>query len=150
MDLWTAHSRTAGCPNRHWNPEKLHLPLHCMPGCQFQSMADSQRPLNAACTFCFRLTACSLHIQKTIIFMLFFLYLEVNGCQETNEAARNSCTSTKRLPCDAEGGIKQQTSLRLARKTLSLWHTHTHKLTVSSATHRPTLIFSFSPSHSGN
>lgn len=91
-----------------------------------------------AVPFCFRLTARSLHIQTTIIFTPFSLYLEVNGCQETNEAARNSCTSTGRLPCDAEGGIKQQTSPLLARggeeKKKSFCfdehvHTHTHQWT---------------------
>lgn len=88
------------------HPEKLHMSLYCEPDCQFQSMPGSQGHLKTCSIYCFRLTARSLRIQKTIIFMLFFLYLEVNGCQETNEAARNSCTSTRRLPCDAEGGIK--------------------------------------------
>lgn len=94
------------------SPSRLHtlrdynMSLYCKPDCQFQSMPGSQGHLKTCSIYCFRVTACSLHIQKTIIFMLFFFYLEVNGCQETNEAARNSCTSTRRLPCDAEGGIK--------------------------------------------
>lgn len=63
-----------------------HLPLVSTPGCQFQSMADSRGPLNALFSFCFRLTACSLHIQKAIIFTPLFLYLEVNGCWKQTTA----------------------------------------------------------------
>lgn len=107
--------------------------------------------------FCLRVTACSLYIHKTIISTLFSLYLEVNGCQETNEAAHNSCTSTRRLPCDAEGGIKQQTSALLTgrgekcfcfdKPTQTNTHTHRHalELAVTSTAHNPRLIFAFSP-----
>lgn len=105
--------------------------------------------------FCLRVTACSLYIHKTIIFTLFSLYLEVNGCQETNEAARNSCTSTRRLPCDAEGGIKQQTSALLTgrgekcfcfdKPTQTNTHRHALELAVTSTAHNPRLIFAFSP-----
>lgn len=74
--------------------------------------------------FCFRLTAPSLHIHKTIISTLFFpFYLEVNGCQETNEAARNSCTST--LQCDAEGGKHRRSTPRGGRNIVSRAHKHT-------------------------
>lgn len=63
-----------------------HLPLVSTPGCQFQSMGDSRGPLNALFSFCFRVTACSLHIQKTIIFTPLFLYLKVNGCRRQTTA----------------------------------------------------------------
>lgn len=63
-----------------------HLPLVSTHGCQFQSMADSRGPPNALFSFCFRLTACSLHIQKAIIFTPLFLYLKVNGCRKQTTA----------------------------------------------------------------
>lgn len=71
------------CPSIYKNS---HLPLVSTPGCQFQSMADSRGPLNALFSFCFRLTACSLHIQRAIIFTPLFLYLEVNGCLKQTTA----------------------------------------------------------------
>lgn len=71
------------CPSIYKNS---HLPLVSTPGCQFQSMADSRGPLNALFSFCFRLTACSLHIQSAIIFTPLFLYLEVNGCLKQTTA----------------------------------------------------------------
>lgn len=63
-----------------------HLPLVSTPGCQFQSMADSRGPPKALFCFCFRLTACSLHIQKAIIFTPLFFYLKVNGCLKQTTA----------------------------------------------------------------
>lgn len=63
-----------------------HLPLVSMPGCQFQSMADNRGPPYALFSFCFRLTACSLHIQKAVIFTPLFLYLKVNGCRKQTTA----------------------------------------------------------------
>lgn len=71
------------CPSIYKNS---HLPLVSTSGCQFQSMADSRGPLNALFSFCFRLTACSLHIQRAIIFTPLFLYLEVNGCLKQTTA----------------------------------------------------------------
>lgn len=71
------------CPSIYKNS---HLPLVPTSGCQFQSMADSRGPLNALFSFCFRLTACSLHIQRAIIFTPLFLYLEVNGCLKQTTA----------------------------------------------------------------
>lgn len=71
------------CPSVYKNS---HLPFVSTPGCQFQSMADSHGPLNALFSFCFRLTACSLHIQKAIISTPLFLYLEVNGCLKQTTA----------------------------------------------------------------
>lgn len=158
VDLWTVQDVAAFCRKN----KNLRLPLHCWPACQLQSMANiwgwvGGGALNAlfffSGFFCLRVTACSLYIHKTIIFTLFSLYLEVNGCQETNEAARNSCTSTRRLPCDAEGGIKQQTSALLTGRGEKCFcfdkptqtNRHALELAVTSTAHNPRLIFAFSP-----
>lgn len=42
---------SVGCQS---HPEKLHMLLHCTPGCQFESMGDSRGPLNTRCTFLFQ------------------------------------------------------------------------------------------------
>lgn len=83
------------------------------PSTAHSAVNSNQWPIVAglrihAVLFVARLTAHSLRIQRAVIFTPPFLYVEVNGCQETNEAARNSCTSTGQLPRDAEGGIKQR------------------------------------------
>lgn len=130
--MWTVQVIPASWGKK---PNKIKKPNYVCPYIVGPLASSNQRPivrgpLNARRPFCFRVTACSLYIHETIIFTLFSLYLEVNGCQETNEAARNSCTSTRRLPCDAEGGIKQQTSALLAgrgggrRGIFLLWQTH--------------------------
>lgn len=82
------------------------------PSTRFPAVNSSPWPIvtGLSTVFVFRMTAPSLHIHKTIIFMLVFLYLEVNGCQGTNEAARNSCTSSPRFPRRADAGFKKQTS----------------------------------------
>lgn len=159
VDLWTVQDVAAFCRKN----KNLRLPLHCWPACQLQSMANiwgwvggwggSECTFFFSVFFCLRVTACSLYIHKTIIFTLFSLYLEVNGCQETNEAARNSCTSTRRLPCDAEGGIKQQTSALLTGRGEKCFcfdkptqtNRHALELAVTSTAHNPRLIFTFSP-----
>lgn len=109
----------------------LRPPFDCTPACQFRSTADRCRPLNARCTFCFRLTARSLRIQKAVIFTPPLLYLEVNGCQETNEAAHNSCASSRRLLRDGEGGVKHAGRERHSFALTSA-RTHTNLLSLSS------------------
>lgn len=164
VDLWTVQDVAAFCRKN----KNLRLPLHCWPACQLQSMANIWGWVGGGseCTFffsgffCLQVTACSLYIHKTIIFTLFSLYLEVNGCQETNEAARNSCTSTRRLPCDAEGGIKQQTSALLTGRGENVFaltnpprqtHTDTRLNLLSLPQHTILDSFSLFPqSRSGN
>lgn len=134
-------------PQRHLSILKNYICPHTV----HPAVNSNQWPIVPASEYtlyfyCFRLTARSLHIHTTIIFTLFFLYLQVNGCQETNEPARNSCTSTRRLPRDAEGGIKQQTSpfsCQERKKNVLLWQTRTqaHKVAVTCTTHDPRLIF---------
>lgn len=111
VSIVNLYAGTKGCMDPCVRPATARPPVN----------SDQWPIVNARCTFCFRLTARSLRIQKAVIFTPSLLYLEVNGCQETNEAARNSCASSRRRGwCEARG----------ERKTFFCFdersHTHTH------------------------
>lgn len=101
------------CPSCPGEEKKKTKQNSICPSTAHSAVNSNQWPIVAglrihAVLFVPGLTARSLRIQRAVIFPPPFLYLEVNGCQGTNEAARNSCTSAGRLPRDAEGGIKQR------------------------------------------
>lgn len=133
------------------------------PSTAHSAVNSNQWPIVAglrihAVLFVPRLTARSLRIQRAVIFTPPFLYLEVNGCQETNEAARNSCTSTGRLPRDAEGGIKQRAARFLSEGRNNNNNGRKKKKESPALTHTPCChlrtiresFFFFYPPSSGN
>lgn len=126
------------CPSIYKNS---HLPLVSTPGCQFQSMADSRGPLNALFSFCFRLTACSLHIQRAIIFTPLFLYLEVNGCLKQTTASATAAHQPGSFHVMQRVALSSQhlaSCQRLAAVGGLLWWKHTWSC---CHLHNPGLIF---------
>ena len=128
------------------------LPLVSTPDCQFQSMADSRGPPNALFSFCFRLTACSLHIQKAIIFPPLFLYLKVNGCRKQTTAFATAAHQPGSFHMMQRVALSSQHLVSCQRTrwggggggggwgVLLLWWTHTRSC---CHLHNPGLIFTF-------
>lgn len=123
------------CPSVYKNS---HLPFVSTPGCQFQSMADSHGPLNALFSFCFRLTACSLHIQKAIIFTPLFLYLEVNGCLKQTTAFATAAHQPGSFHVKQRVALSSQHLASCRGGCILLWWTHTWSC---CHLHNPGLIF---------